>query len=185
MLKEILGESYKDGMTFEDVEEALKNRNIVDVGKVIELRNEKRTLENKVSEITKQFDEFKRQNMTDAEKAKQDAENFNKVMEENRRFKLKDELYENGFSNDEVKRLMETDLSPKTFAEIATARAEQAVKRNTAKGIKDTTKEPSADKSDSENGLKGGMTKEQYEKLSYSERLELYNTDRETYDKFN
>jgi hypothetical protein len=76
-------------------------------------------------------------------------------------------------------------MSPETFAKIAKARVDEAIKKNTAKGIKETTRQPSADTNGETDGFTIGMTQEQFDKLSYNERVELFNSDRETYNKFN
>ena len=194
MLKELLGSAYKDGMTFDEIEKELSGKKLCDLnsgeyvakGKLTEKDNKLKDIESKYNDLSKEFNDYKATKMTDeekaAEKAKHDQEALDNIMKENRKYKLKDQLYDSGYSKDEVKELLDNDMSPETFAKIAQARVDEAVKKSTARGIKDTTHKPAADKNDTDDGE---ITQEDFDKMGYNERLNLYNNDRETYDKFN
>lgn len=192
-LKELLGESYKDGMSFEEIETALSSRKLVDLesgdyvskGKLTDALNKVKLAEDKVTNISKEFNDYKALKMTDEEKAnekaKQDADTLNSIMEENRRYKLKDKLYGSGYTTDEIQQLLDNDMSPETFASISAKRVEDALKKDKIKGIKDTARVPSADKGT--DGIMPEITKEQFNKMSYNERVNLFKTDIETYNK--
>lgn len=194
-LKELLGEAYKDGMTIEDIDTALSSKKLVDLesgdyvskGKLTDALAKIAIAEKKANDISKEFTDYKNSQMTDEEKAKakseEDAETLKNIMEENRKYKLKDKLYDSGYTTEEVKQLLESDMSPETFAAISAKRVEEAVKKDKTKGIKDTTRLPSADKNADDNGLYPELTKEQFDKMSYNDRVNLYNNDPDTYNK--
>lgn len=79
--------------------------------------------------------EYKRKEqarMTDDEKKaladKEMQDNFAKVQEEIKLYKLKEELVESGFTAEEVKKLVESNCSAKAYAEIYGAREEKLKK---------------------------------------------------------
>lgn len=191
MFKELLGEAYKEGMTIEEIENALKDKKLVDIstgdyvakGKYEEAVKKATTAEGKAKDIQKEYDNYKSSKMTDDEKAeellKQNQAEYERVLAENKIFKQKEDLYSNGYTADEVKSLIDNDFSPETYAKIANARVEEAIKKSKTKGIKETTKSPAADDMTSSDGI----TKEQFDKMGYKERKELFNNDPETYNK--
>lgn len=175
-LKELLGDAYKDGMSIDEIDTALSGKKLVDLesgeyvskGKLTDALNKVKLAEDKAQKISQEYTDFKNSKMTDEEKAnekaKEDAETLNAIMEENRKYKLKDQLYDSGYTKDEVKQLLEADMSPEAFAKISTARVEAALKKDTAKGIKDTTVTPPAEngKKDTDNGNLLDAMREKY-----------------------
>lgn len=157
MLKELLGDAYKDGMTFDDIETALQDKKLVDLsggeyvskGKLTDALNKAKVAEGKFADLSKEYEEYKNANMTDAEKqkakAEADAEELSRILKENETYKKKEALFNNGYTSDEVAQLIETDFSPETFAKITNARVDDAVKKKTANGIKETVKKPAAE----------------------------------------
>lgn len=91
----------------------------------------------KKKEIDKMTDDEKRQ------KEYQDIMDSNKQMEAKlREFELKEQLFNNGFTGEESKKLIEGKFAPEVIAEIIKTKVDEAVKSSKAELLKVSTKTP-------------------------------------------
>lgn len=185
-LKELLGNAYKEGMTFEEIVEATKAMNLADLsgGGYVSM--------GKYKALETERDEYKTKytnTLTDAQKAEQEAlekeKKYAEIMRENNI---------NRFS----KKLATTIKDEATLTEIATLMAdgkyEDAFEKQNAYHIDAKAKleeelkkkamqtNPQAQAGE---GSGGEITAEQFAKMGLAERTKLYNTDPDTYNKLN
>ena len=186
-LKEILGESYKDGMTVEEITEALAK---VEMPKADDKSEEIAKLRKAVSDANSEAKKYKdeiRAKMTEDEiKAKEDAEKWEKVLKE------RDELLKeknisahkakflaNGYTEDladkSAKALVDGDFNAvfKYLGEYRTS-------------IEKQFKAENIDNMPKPNGGSGGepeITKDQFDNMTYLQRNELYQKNKELYEK--
>lgn len=186
-LKEILGESYKDGMTAEEITEALAKVEMPKADdKSEEIAKLKKAVSDANSEAKKYKDEIRAKMTEDERKAKEDAEKWEKVLKE------RDELLKeknisahkakflaNGYSEEladkSAQALVEGDFDAvfKYLGEYRTSIEKQFKAENV-----DNMPKPSG------GGQKDStITKEQFEKMSYAEMTELYRKNPELYNK--
>lgn len=186
-LKEILGESYKDGMTVEEITEALAK---VEMPKPTDNSDEiaklKKAVSDANSEAKKYKDEIRAKMSEDERKAKEDAEKWEKVLKE------RDELLKeknisahkakflaNGYSEDladkSAKALVEGDFDTvfKYLGEYRTS----IEKQFKAENVDNMPKPQGGGQKDA------AITKEQFNNMSYAEMSELYRKNPELYNK--
>ena len=184
-LKTLLGDKYTDGMTIEDilkleVEEPKADTSAYD------------NLKKRLDEVASEAANYKKQlraNMTEAEqKALADAEERNALKEELEKLKAEKTIAENS------KGLVALGYDEKTANEVATAfmngdfnavvqaqaKFVDAQKKSVlANAVKQTPIPPTT------NGGEQTVTKEQFDKMSYTEKANLFNENKELYDKLN
>ena len=105
---------------------------------------------------------------------------LNELKAEKQRAEYKSELIANGYSDelatDTAQAMLDGDMA-KVFANQK--KFKETFEAELKKSLMEGTPEPGKGK-----GSKG-LTQEQFDAMSYTERVELFNSDRDTYDKFN
>lgn len=192
-LKEILGEAYKDGMTFTEIESALNGKNLADLssGQYVALGKYNAAL----SERDKAFaerDDFKTKytnTLTDAQKAEQanaERENRYKQIERENSIYRYTEKFSSTIKNKDILGEVATLMADGKYDEaidkqnayIATENAEME------KRIKEELmkKNPQAHAQKEEGGV---ITKEQFATMGVAERTKLYKEQPEVYKQLN
>lgn len=184
-LKELLGEQYKDGMTVEEINEALAK---VQMPKdnTAEIDKLKAIISSANSEAKKYKDELKAKLSEEELKAKEDAEKWEKLEKERN-----DLLREKNISTHKAK-FLENGYS----AELADASAQALVDgdfdtvfKNLGVHMQNLEKKFKADNIDKTPKPAGGsgkapeMTQDQFDAMTYNQRVELYQKNKELYEK--
>jgi len=191
-LKELLGESYVEGMTVEEMEAALADKNFVDPNTLP--KSVKKDVFDKVaSELTKykkELQELKTSQLTDEEMLKQKLEEAEKAKQElaieRNRMKAQEVFLKAGLDSEETEKLLamavsidaeDTLAKAQSLVEVISAKQEVAQKKTKEELLKGTGKP--------ENGGNKNptMTKEDFKKLSYADRVKLRDTQPELYKK--
>lgn len=146
-MQELLGTDYKDGMTIDDINKAIANKNIADLSSGNYVAKGKYEAESlKAKQIQDEYLAFKTANMTEEQKrteqAKVEAEQRELISKRLSTYELKDKLLDKGFSKDEVNKIIENNQSPDVYAEIMTARIEMAKLSAQGQFIKTNTTMP-------------------------------------------
>lgn len=185
-LKELLGDAYKEGMTYAEVETALNSKNLVD------LASGSYVSKTKYDTAIGERDDFKAKytaTLTDAQKAEADAqereERYKAIEKENAIHRYTDKLG--------------STIKDKTvLTEVATLMAEgkfdEAIdKQNTylateATAMEQRIKEELMQQNPQGNpqgGVVGAVTKEQFAAMGLAERTKLYREQPEVYKQLN
>ena len=183
-LKELLGESYKDGMTAEEITEALAG---VEMPKdnSAELAKLKESVTKANAEASKYKKELSAKLSDDERKAKEDAEKWEQVVKE------RDELLrEKNISTHKAKFLengFSADLADSSAQAIVDGDFETVFKNlgEYRKSIEKQFKAENVDNMPKPTGGSGSapeITKEQFDKMSYKELAELYQKNPELYN---
>ena len=183
-LKELLGESYKDGMTVEEITEALAG---VEMPKdnSAELAKLKESVTKANAEASKYKKELSAKLSDDERKAKEDAEKWEQVVKE------RDELLrEKNISTHKAKFLengFSADLADSSAQAIVDGDFETVFKNlgEYRKSIEKQFKAENVDNMPKPTGGSGSapeITKEQFDKMSYKELAELYQKNPELYN---
>lgn len=181
-LRELLGDSYKEGMTLEEAEAALSGKKLFDLssGEYVSKAKWQNAVD-KSEELKKalqdRYTEEERKNAEQEEKLRE-AE---KILRENRILKAKEKLSASITDHKVVSELAEMYVDGKILdaLEKQAKYQKEAVDRAVEEAKKDSMRRdprPRAKDSDA-----GQVTKEQFEKMGYDERLKLYNEDKERY----
>jgi hypothetical protein len=188
-IKTLLGEAYKDGMTIEEINAALADKEFVDPT-TLPKSVSKEVFDKTASELAKVKKELKalrESSMTDAEKlqaeldkAKETQANYNKELS---KLRAKEIFVTAGLTETDYAPILDVVVSEdeettKTRAKsmvdlIAAQKAatEKAIKAELLKG----TPKPKPGEGDT------GITKEQFEKMNWKERTELKQKDPELF----
>lgn len=184
-LKDLLGESYKDGMTVEEITEALANVSMPKDNSA-EIEKLKASVSKANSEAAQYKKELNAKLSDDERKAKEDAEKWEKVLKE-RDDLLKEKnisahkakFLENGYSSDLAQKSAEALVNgdfDTVFKHLSEFRS-TLEKKYKAENIDNT---PKPDGGSSSND--GVITKDQFNKMSYAERNELFQKNQELYN---
>lgn len=146
-LQELLGNDFKDGMNFDEINTALATKNIADLSSGNYVSKGKFDAELiKAKKIEEDFNAFKTTNMTEeqkrAEQAKMEAEQRELLAKQLETYQLKDKLLDKGFSKDEVNKIIDGNQSPDVYAEIMQVRIDLAKKQAQGQFVKDNTNMP-------------------------------------------
>lgn len=146
-LQELLGNDFKEGMTFDEINSAIAKKNIADLATGNYVSKGKFDAElSKAKKIEEDFVAFKTANMTEeqkrAEQAKLDAEQKEALSKQLATYQLKDNLLDKGFSKEEVNKIIDGNQSPDVYADIMQARIELAKKQAQGQFVKDNTNMP-------------------------------------------
>lgn len=181
-LKELLGEAYKDGMTVEEIETAIANKKFADLstGAYVSV--------SKYQALERERDDFKSKwsnTLTEAQKAEQKAieeqQKYEAIMKENALYKHKQKLSKtikdetaleeiaNLYANGDLEGAFEKQNA---YFEKANAEMEQKIKADLMQ------QNPQGNPQE---GNGGTITAEQFAKMDYKARVELYNKDQELY----
>lgn len=182
-LKELLGEQYKDGMTVEEINEALANVQMPKDNSA-ELAKLKESVSKANSEASQYKKELNAKLSEEERKAKEDAEKWEKIIKE------RDELLKEKNMSAHKAKFLENGYT----AELAESSAEALVNGDFDKVFKDLgvhvanlEKKFKAENVDNMPKPTGGSdtpakpTKEQFEAMTYAEQLALFNTQPEVY----
>lgn len=188
-LKELLGDAYKEGMTFEEIEAALADKELVDPS-TLPKSVSKDVFDKTASELSKVKKELialKEASMTDAEKlqaeldkAKEAQAIYNKELS---KLRAKEIFVTAGLTETDYASILDivvsedeetTKTRAKNMVDLIAAQkaaAEKAIKAELLKG----TPKPKPGEGDT------GITKEQFEKMNWKERTELKQKDPELF----
>lgn len=167
--KKLLGDTYKEDMTNDELVEALKNVELEDTEK---LRNAISKANKEASEYKKQLQQFKTEEQLNKEREDEEKktlqENYNKLLKENTVSKYTNEFLELGFSKEHAvksaKALYEND-STKLFDYIK--ENNKVLEANIRSKVIDETPRPKTDSNSS------AITLEEFRKLSVEERAKF------------
>ena len=186
-LKELLGESYKDGMTVEEITEALAGVEMPKADdKSAEIAKLKESVTKANAEASKYKKELSAKLSDDERKAKEDAEKWEQIAKE------RDELLREKNISTHKAKFLENGFS----AELADSSAQaivdgdfETVFKNLGEYRKSIEKQFKAENIDNMPKPKGGsgkapeMTQEQFDAMTYNQRVELYQKNKELYEK--
>ena len=185
-LKEILGEAYKEGMSFAEIETALNGKNLADLsgGQYVSV--------GKYNALVTERDDFKTKytaTLTEAQKAEQAA------LEREAHYKA---IEKENTINRYTKKLASTIKDEAILGEVATLMAEgkfdEAIdKQNTYLATEATAMEQrikdelmkNNPQANPQNASGGAVTKEQFNAMGVAERTKLYNEQPELYKQLN
>ena len=184
-LKELLGESYKDGMTVEEITEALAGVELPKDNSA-ELAKLKESVTKANAEASKYKKELSAKLSDDERKAKEDAEKWEQIAKE------RDELLREKNISTHKAKFLENGFS----AELADSSAQaivdgdfETVFKNLGEYRKSIEKQFKAENIDNMPKPNGGsgkapeMTQEQFDAMTYNQRVELYQKNKELYEK--
>lgn len=188
-LKELLGDAYKEGMSFEEIEAALADKELVDpstLPKSVSKDVFDKTA-SELSKVKKELKALKEASMTDAEKlqaeldkAKEAQVIYNKELS---KLRAKEIFVTAGLTETDYASILDVVVSEdeettktraKSMVDLIAAQkaaAEKAIKAELLKG----TPKPKSGEGDT------GITKEQFEKMNWKERTELKQKDPELF----
>ena len=183
-LKELLGEAYKDGMTVEEITEALTKVQMPKDNSA-EIAKLKESVSKANSEASQYKKELNAKLSEEERKAKEDAEKWEQIIKERDEL-LKEKnisthrakFLENGFTSD----LAESSAEALVNGDFDT------VFKNLGVHINNLEKKFKAENIDSTPKPSGGSdktqvpTKEQFNAMSYKEQLALFNTQPDVYN---
>lgn len=185
-LKEILGDAFKDGMTFEEVETALNGKNLADLssGQYVSV--------GKYNSAISERDDFKSKynnTLTEAQRAEQES------IERENRYK---EIEKQNSIYRYTDKLSSTIKDKATLTEVATLMAEgkfdDAIDKQNAYLASEATALETRIKaelmaqnpqSQAQNAGAGVVTKEQFSSMGVAERTKLYREQPELYKQLN
>lgn len=184
-LKELLGESYKDGMTVEEIAEALAGVELPKDNSA-EIAKLKESVTKANAEASKYKKELSAKLSDDERKAKEDAEKWEQIAKE------RDELLREKNISTHKAKFLENGFS----AELADSSAQaivdgdfETVFKNLGEYRKSIEKQFKAENIDNMPKPNGGsgkapeMTQEQFDAMTYNQRVELYQKNKELYEK--
>jgi len=191
-LKTLLGDAYKENMTLDEINEALKGVNLVDPS-TLPKSVSKEVFDKTASELAKvkkQLKELQEKSMTDEEKLQAELE---KAIESQQRYakelaklRAKEIFVEAGLTEEDYEPLLEVvvtddEETTKTYAEnmVKVIEAQKAATEASVKAelLKNTRKPPAGN---------GGseITKEQFKKMSLIEKQKFAKENPELYKEF-
>ena len=188
ILKEILGKKFKEGMTFEEVEKALEDVEVLDDAKYI-ARSEYVKVKKQKDEACREAKEYKnkyRETLTEKEQLELDQKEKDSELQSKY-----DELLRKTTISEQKDKLIEAGYDPKLALDTATAFADgdfakiianqakfaEAVKKKTTSELLEGTPTPKGGSDDD-----GVITAEKFKKMSLREKQELKNTDPTTFN---
>jgi hypothetical protein len=180
-LKELLGDAYKEGMSFEEIEAALADKELVDpstLPKSVSKDVFDKTA-SELSKVKKELKALKEASMTDAEKlqaeldkAKETQANYNKELS---KLRAKEIFVEAGLTEKEYSSILDTVVSDdeevtktraKTMIELIANQKKLAEEKLKKELLKDTP-------TPRDGGGSSTITKEDFKKMGWRERVEL------------
>ena len=195
-LKELLGDAYKEGMSFEEIEAALADKELVDpstLPKSVSKEVFDKTA-SELSKVKKELQALKEASMTDAEKlqaeldkAKEAQALYNKELS---KLRAKEIFVAAGLTEEDYTPILElvvsedeetTKARAKSMVDLITAQKAAAEKAIKAELLKGTPKPKPGDSGDSD-GEK--MTKEKFKKLSLFEKQKFALENPDAYKEF-
>jgi hypothetical protein len=185
-IRELLGDAYKEGITFEEVEAALANKNLADLstGNYVAV--------GKYNSAIAERDDFKSKYNAKLTEAEREAEQAREREAHYKELERQNSVYK-------YTEKLNASISDKTIlAEIATLMAdgkyEEAFDKQTAyletekSAIEERVKQElmqTNPQSNPQSGSGGELTKEQFAQMGVAERTKLYNENPQLYSQLN
>lgn len=186
-LKTLLGESYKEGMTVDEINTALSQLDLIDTAK--EKVVKKSVWDNTASEVSKYknlYKELLSEEERRAEREKENAERIKKTEETVKRLKLEKALSKSGYDDKQIAAFADAFIEGdaeelgKVMTTLITDLTKKVKDETTAELLKTHTHTPPAGNGDSS----GAITKEQFDKMGYIERVKLQSDKPDLYKEF-
>jgi hypothetical protein len=186
-LKTLLGESYKEGMTVDEINTALSQLDLIDTAK--EKVVKKDVFDKTASELAAKNKLLKDKMTEDEQRAERDkeiAEQLKASAETVKRLTLEKTLSKSGFDDKQIANFADafvkgdTEELGKVMTTLITDLTKKVKDETTAELLKTHTHTPPAGNGDSS----GAMTKEQFDKMGYIERVKLQSDKPDLYKEF-
>lgn len=190
-IKGLLGDAYREGMTIEEINAALADKEFVDPT-TLPKSVSKELFDKKVSELAKfkkDYEDLKNTTLTDEEqrqKVLEDAENARKdYLRKSARLDVEKVFVEGGLTHDDYKDIIEDIVSEDAEKSVTLAKTLMSVISNQKTATEKAVKSELLKGSPKPPAGKGseGMTLDKFRKLSTSERAEFYTQHPEEYKK--
>lgn len=188
-IKTLLGDAYKEGMTIDEINAALADKNFVDPA-TLPKSVSKEVFDKTASELAKvkkELKEMQEKTMTADEKLKAELEKATAAQityaKELSKLRAKEIFVEAGLAESEYNKILDAVVSEdeettksraKSMVEIISAQKAAVEKAVKAELLKSTPKPPAG-------GSDSVVTKEQFDKMGWKERVELKQTNPEMY----
>lgn len=186
-LKTLLGESYKEGMTVDEINTALSQLDLIDTAK--EKVVKKDVFDKTASELAAKNKLLKDKMTEDEQRAERDkevAEQLKASAEAVKRLTLEKTLSKSGFDDKQIANFADafikgdTEELGKVMTTLITDLTKKVKDETTAELLKTHTHTPPAGSGDSS----GAITKEQFDKMGYIERVKLQSDKPDLYKEF-
>lgn len=186
-LKALLGESYKEGMTVDEINTALSQLDLIDTAK--EKVVKKDVFDKTASELAAKNKLLKDKMTEDEQRAERDkeiAEQLKANAETVKRLTLEKTLSKSGYDDKQIANFADafvkgdTEELGKVMTTLITDLTKKVKDETTAELLKTHTHTPPAGNGDSS----GAMTKEQFDKMGYVERVKLQSDKPDLYKEF-
>jgi len=186
-LKALLGESYKEGMTVDEINTALSQLDLIDTAK--EKVVKKDVFDKTASELAAKNKLLKDKMTEDEKRAERDkevAEQLKANAETVKRLTLEKTLSKSGYDDKQIANFADafvkgdTEELGKVMTTLITDLTKKVKDETTAELLKTHTHTPPAGNGDSG----GAMTKEQFDKMGYIERVKLQSDKPDLYKEF-
>lgn len=186
-LKALLGESYKEGMTVDEINTALSQLDLIDTAK--EKVVKKDVFDKTASELAAKNKLLKDKMTEDEQRAERDkevAEQLKASAETVKRLTLEKTLSKSGYDDKQIANFADafvkgdTEELGKVMTTLITDLTKKVKDETTAELLKTHTHTPPAGNGDSN----GAMTKEQFDKMGYIERVKLQSDKPDLYKEF-
>lgn len=182
-LKKILGENYKEGMTFEEISEALSDLpdEFVDKKDYDKLKDQKDKASKEASDYKKKYNstltEKEQLELQQQEDNEELLKKYNNLLRENNITKQKASLIAIGY-DEKLAEETATAMIDGDYTKVIANQSKfaESVKKTTTDELLKNTPNP-------EGGIGNeGITAEQFKKMSLSEKQKLYETDIDTFN---
>ena len=186
-LKTLLGESYKEGMTVDEINTALSQLDLIDTAK--EKVVKKDVFDKTASELAAKNKLLKDKMTEDEQRAERDkevAEQLKANAETVKRLTLEKTLSKSGYDDKQIANFADAFVKGdaeelgKVMTTLITDLTKKVKDETTAELLKTHTRTPPAGNGDSS----GAMTKEQFDKMGYIERVKLQSDKPDLYKEF-
>lgn len=192
-IKELLGDAYTDGMSIEDINNALADKNFVDPN-TLPKSVAKDLFDKKVSELakkSKEFEEYKKLHMSEDEKNKSLIDEANKIksdyLKKSARLDVEQILIQNNLKPNEYENILESLVTED--AEESKARANALVELigvHTKQVKEDFKKELRGSLPNQPRGTQGdNTTKDDFDKMTLTQKMEFKEKYPEEYQNLN
>jgi len=185
-LKALLGESYKEGMTVDEINTALSQLNLIDTAKEKVIKKD--VFDKTASELAAKNKLLKDKMTEDEQRAERDkevAEQLKANAETVKRLTLEKTLLKSGYDDKQIANFADafvkgdTEELGKVMTTLITDLTKKVKDETTAELLK---KQPTPPAGSGDSG--GAMTKEQFDKMGYIERVKLQSDKPDLYKEF-
>jgi hypothetical protein len=185
-LKALLGESYKEGMTVDEINTALSQLDLIDTAKEKVIKKD--VFDKTASELAAKNKLLKDKMTEDEQRAERDkevAEQLKANAETVKRLTLEKTLSKSGYDDKQIANFADafvkgdTEELGKVMTTLITDLTKKVKDETTAELLK---KQPTPPAGSGDSG--GAMTKEQFDKMGYIERVKLQSDKPDLYKEF-